>query len=1309
MKSCASKIKRLQQFAPSDVFGGERDSFFTKILPCRIQKERCFAHLISRAKRIRLSGLLALFFKPKQGAFVQKLLSCVLSLCVLASSVTPSLAQVVPLKGVKQIISAGAASKAVPQTLQGALMREVLQREALASVASGKLNAVALSLPQAQALSASILQNTAAVSSEKLHNDWLGLAVNFEEIGRVEAPKASVLLRKALAEKQAVLSEIPYQDLTSLLEAAESGGKTGALAQVQSVLADASALALVGTAQDARALIAFAEAARGTVLEETAAVIAARGMLRGGAYEALNEWLAQKAPMGAFSQELAQYVAEAGLPVSVPVGEAAAETVNPALQRFLEAEGSLHGLHADVSQTATRAWVDLGHKNAPVAAQTPTAAEQKIRPAALEKIEIPAALGAQNRITLAAQPLGLAGAKPAQTPAVAPQQPAVVEAAEVSAAQTPAVAQTQPKAVQASSSSGVLYSGIPVFEIERGIKKILSFFREKKEARAVKNAAKEEEGLHENTVRPVYQEAVPVEVNDADDLLSAAEPETVAVEKEGYKLTLEDASKTEHILHNVSLSVSPMLDQFSSEYNRIALTNEYIFELRNQVIAPTRPDHFFFALNPEGGALETLIKGTKQLNMARPMRVKIQRSGSPREVVSVRLYGDDSLQEFVSADLDKSLLPPAAQKEGVNGYLVQRDGKVFYVSPELNAEFALDKYVVRLPKEESRYWAKVFEQNPDTAFALNVYSTKEKTFAWTYLVPTMQIGLGKTMSPELSARTNLGESASSIIMLCINNVLPVLMGFVHKSLKRYGEAAIGRIGVGSFVAGSAIALLSGLYGHLGDGLMSPWQTAGFVASSVLIAVGTNITRFVQNILITANRGKIVPQNSFKKEVRPAADASGAEPVYNGAYLAKRLKEVFTKSPKGSARDVVLFQTASMFKNVGTMLFLSFPWLANGAVKLISGVDLNLDFSASYVPYCLFSAWTLAKVCKTAYKDAFPTALNLLENNVQETSLQAFKDISRLSPAEWVADNPVFVKSAKQLKGSIDAITPVQAREKGGKELEISAQYREQIPARLAAYLTEQGVSLEEAQQAAKSLKEALENQGRRDVKVWEVFKMKGLPAGLAAMTLATFHELAISNGFAFGMRAIVGHGATSNALTALALYGSMSAGRILGNILSRRVSGGTMYAVSSTMSVLGTAMMAASNGNIAPLITGAVIASFGVGNFFSQMYEYLTGLYPKFRREIALLINYTMPAAAVLTFPMRALVQSTGISNLDLLISGGGLLASLILTPGMFANSSIVKALQHSWKTTAAALKKVFSAPKAEGKTPTDIDDALPN
>jgi hypothetical protein len=1219
---------------------------------------------------------------------VQKLLSSLLSLCLLVSSVSPSLAQVVPFKAAVRAGSTGAVKVAGAETLKANLLRQIVQKQSVVALQG----ITTLSLPQAQGVSSSILRGANGVQPAKLHNDWVGLAVNFEDIARADGAQAKALLAEDLAKKQSVFAQIPHKELSSFLKSVSGNARTQAVANVQDALADASALALVGNQEDINVLLSFYEAAKGSIFEQTAGVIVARGLLRYGQYEALNKFLAQAGNLGEFTEGIVRYAKEKNVNLTAAQG-VKAEKLPAKLQAFLEQEGVIHGLHANPSYEATRAWVEMG-KNQPVL----PAKEQKTAPVraprvSLGKIELPSAVQLANRVTVTAQQSPLAGVKKQAdlSGATAAQTQKPVETA----------AQTKPAA---TDNSGVLYSGIPVFAIEKGIKNLLAKLRSKREARANKKAKFEEADLHENTVYPVYKEAEPVAVNEAEDVLSVAQAEPVAVEKDGYKLTLEDANTVEHILRNVSLSVSPMLEQFSSEYNRLTLTTDHIFELRNQVIAPTRPDHFFFALTPENGALETLIKGAGALKMARPLRIKIQRNASPRNEVSLKLYADDSLSDFVLADVEKTLLPVSIEKDGVNGYLVQRDGKVYYVSPKGNEE-ALDKYFVRLPKGESKYWTKIFANNPKTDFALTVYSTKEKTFAWTYLVPLMQIGLGKTMAPELASRTPLGEATSSIIMMSINNVLPVLMGFVHKSLKRYGEAAIGRIGVGSFLAGSTVALASGLYGMLGDGLMGPWQTAGFVASSVLIAIGTNITRFVQNILITANRGKIVAQDSFKDAPKKAAASAGEEVTYNGAYLAKRVKEVFAKSPKGAARDVVLFQTASMFKNLGTMLFLSFPWLANSAVKLAAGVDLNLDFSASYVPYALFSAWTLYKVCKTAYKDAFPNRLNLLDNNLQETKQQVFKKILDLKPEEITADNPVIVNAAKQLKGAIDAISPVEARETGKKTADVIAHYEEELPEGLALEAELQGKGPALGGKAMVALEQALENLGRRDVRVIDVLKMAGIPASLAAMTLATFHELAVSNGFAFGMHAIVGRGATANALTALALYGSMSAGRILGNMLSRRVSGGTMYAVSSAMSVLGTALMAGANGNIGALISGAVIASFGVGNFFSQMYEYMTGLYPKYRREIALLINYTMPAAAIMTFPMRWLVGLTGISNLDLLISGAGLLGSLVLTPGMFANSSIVKAAQHSFTNTKTLLRNILNKKHSDG----NIDDALPN
>ena len=1237
----------------------------------------------------------------KTGVVVHKFLSSILSVCLLVSSVSPSLAQIVPFKAVSKAVAASG-GKMLPAALQASLVRQIIEQQSLAELSAQGFVPAQISFTEAQALSAAILHKEIPQVA-KIHNDWLGLAIKFEDIARADAPKARVLLRENLSKNQVVFSQIPYQDLDALLEVI--GKKTrlsaSSVEQTRQALAEASALALIGSVQDAPALLSFYHSAKGSIFEPTATIIAVRGLLRYGAYEDLNALLQEAGDLGDFGKGLSRYAQENKLPVRVVATEGSFQTPPAGLQLFLEKEGAVHGLQANASYEATRVWMELGRPKSATATAAKKKQTSQVTAAPkrepLEKIEIPAQTFLPQGITLTPQtPVFGASDSPKATPeAIKPAAPA-----------------KQPKPVSAATpsaadNSGVLYSGIPVFYIEQKVKKLLSSLKKRHEARVAKKNAPEEEGLHENNVHSVYEESA-VAVSEAEDVFSAAEPESVAVEKDGYKLTLEDEQAKEHILHNVSLSVSPMLEQFSSLYNRLALTKEHIFELRNQVLSPIRPDHFFFALNPENGALETLIKGASRLNMQRPLRVKIQQTASPRNVVTLKFYGDDSLTDFIIADVDKALFPSAVLKKGIKGYLVQQESKVFYVEGEDGTAFALDKYFVRLPKGESRYWTKIFEQNPKMRFALNLYSTQEKTFAWTYLVPTMQIGLGKTMAPELSARTNLGESASTIIMLCINNVLPVLMGFVHKGLKRYGEAAIGRIGVGSFVAGSGIALASGLYGFLGDGLMSGWQTAGFVTSSVLIAVGTNITRFVQNILISANRGKIISQDSFKK-TETKETAAGKKITYDGAYLWKRTKEVFTKAPNGSARDVVLFQTASMFKNLGTMLFLSFPWLANTAVKLTTGADLNLDFSASYVPYSLFGAYTLYKVCRTAYKDAFPTALNLLENNLQEIKQRSFREIFALKPEEVSASHPVIVNAAKQLKGAIDAISPVEAREKGGKTADIAQAHKEDVLVNMALQAAIQNQELSFAKQVSDALEEALENLGRREVKIADVAKMTGIPTSLAAMTLATFHELAVSNGFAFGMRSIVGHGATANALTALALYGSMSAGRILGNMLSRRVSGGTMYAVSSSMSVAGTALMAAANGNIAALIGGAIIASFGVGNFFSQMYEYMTGLYPKYRREIALLINYTMPAAAVMTFPMRGLVSSTGITNLDLIVSGAGLLASLALTPGMFANSSIIRAAQSGWTKAKVSLREILKRHSSAKAKSDNIDDALPN
>ena len=127
-----------------------------------------------------------------------------------------------------------------------------------------------------------------------------------------------------------------------------------------------------------------------------------------------------------------------------------------------------------------------------------------------------------------------------------------------------------------------------------------------------------------------------------------------------------------------------------------------------------------------------------------------------------------------------------------------------------------------------------------------------------------------------------------------------------------------------------------------------------------------------------------------------------------------------------------------------------------------------------------------------------------------------------------------------------------------------------------------------------------------------------------------------------------------------------------------------MYAISSMASIIGPMIMAFSGGHAASLISGAIIACFGISNFFSQMYEYMIGLHPKYQREIALLINYTMPLGAIGAALLRL---ASGVPGLDMGLAGLALAGSVALTPGMLANTSIVRMFQQKWNNSSTVQK----------------------
>ena len=589
-------------------------------------------------------------------------------------------------------------------------------------------------------------------------------------------------------------------------------------------------------------------------------------------------------------------------------------------------------------------------------------------------------------------------------------------------------------------------------------------------------------------------------------------------------------------------------------------------------------------------------------------------------------------------------------------------------------------------------------------------------------------------------------------MFGINNCSPLLVGLLRKPLEKYGEATILRLGSLFFVGGGVMAMASGLLGHLGTGQMSALQLVGFLGSTLAIAAGTSIIRFAQNLAITANVG-VLEEDIAEEEGKKLAQED-----YTWKYLGERVKEVLTKKPESAAGAVHYYQVAQMFKNIGTFAFLGLPWAIN-ALAGLAGYHPNLDFSISYVPYTILALLTTLRLRASAIKDSIPTRITSLENQHIETVTRATDKLSKLPLEKLKYDSKHVTKrvekmceSANQLLKGYDRQKQAQIEEAKKKAKKAGKPYQEPVDpnapklskkeAKAAAKaakkkkahefidnlakestesvfnaLLKRGIPEEQALEASNEVKKAFDELNTyRETSIAETLRLPGIKAGALAITLATIHELSISNGFSFALRHLIPAGEAANAATALTLYGSLTVGRLLGNWLHRRVSDASMYAISSAASVAGTVGMIAAGSNVWALVAGAVVASFGVGNFFSQMYHYFTKLHGRqYERTISLIINYTMPAAAVLSSPMRAIVNWTGIPSIDLTISAVALGASLVLSSKMFAKSSLVRVLQNNVTSAKKGIssfgekiKKFFSRGKKGPLPPADLDSATP-
>lgn len=286
----------------------------------------------------------------------------------------------------------------------------------------------------------------AAGRTALLQNEFLTLTLERGvPVTEWQAAAALKTYRVDLLQKKDAFKELAAFSSVKQLAAA----KPQAAVRAMGALADVSGIGFYGAAEDAPVLLSVYEAAADTVLEPVAFTAVSRALLSLKAYDAFEKLLASAKPTEALEQTVL-FARAGGVPVSVPAPERAEAVSDVAvLENLVRRVCVLNVRHLDFSADAARDWLALAARRTASGVRPGQTAAVPVNPIEVKaapslQVEGPAAMQAEENASLSAG------------------GPAVPSARSYSF-----FARTEP----ASASSGTLYSGLPVMEWGRRIKK----------------------------------------------------------------------------------------------------------------------------------------------------------------------------------------------------------------------------------------------------------------------------------------------------------------------------------------------------------------------------------------------------------------------------------------------------------------------------------------------------------------------------------------------------------------------------------------------------------------------------------------------------------------------------------------------------------------------------------------------------------------------------------------------------------------------------------------------------------------------
>ncbi len=269
-----------------------------------------------------------------------KLMSCLLSATLIFTSVTPSLAQV----GGRNF-GRGVSRALRPIKINGAALdRSVLENMNLTlRLPHRGLLAANSTVPLAHQI---LNHHDAAARALLLRSDFMVLALN-RQAAPQEMQQAVAFYRSQLAQPKKLFANASLQENTA-------GAK-----KLAGAVADMASLGLLGSAEDASLIVKAYEAAVGTAAEPVVTAVAARALLRLGAYEPLEKMAASSTQQPALWEGIAQYAQMNKLPLTIAQTERVAVDVAPFASSMQEL-GPLNAVAVNPSLQSTALYMNAG-------------------------------------------------------------------------------------------------------------------------------------------------------------------------------------------------------------------------------------------------------------------------------------------------------------------------------------------------------------------------------------------------------------------------------------------------------------------------------------------------------------------------------------------------------------------------------------------------------------------------------------------------------------------------------------------------------------------------------------------------------------------------------------------------------------------------------------------------------------------------------------------------------------------------------------------------------------------------------------